>query len=285
MRRPVEKTKPHPHHRRTKGEKANKKQMACVGAVYSIVPFVRDAKSIVDEVIQHQQAQQRPHPQHKMVWAEMSRDVDGLPVTAKEGLFCQLWTELTRRNLDQDRPVICLMDGERALWEAQKVYFPEAAGVLDLFHVMERFWSVSHCLDKEGSVEAGRFVAQGLEDLLEGRVGRVIGGWRQRLRKGRFSSSRRRVIDSAIEYFENNRDPMRYDDYLAAGYPIGSGVAEGVCRHLVKDRMEQAGMRWTVSGAQAMLHVRGLSLNNEWEDYFAFHTEQEQDRLYKQNAA
>ena len=47
-------------------------------------------------------------------------------------------------------------------------------------------------------------------------------------------------------YYENNRDHMRYDEYLAAGYPIGSGVAEGACRHLVKDRMEQTGMRWTV---------------------------------------
>ena len=67
MRRPVAQTDPQPHHRRTKGEKANKKQMACVGAVYSIAPFVRDAHSIVDEVVRHQQAEQRPRPQHKMV--------------------------------------------------------------------------------------------------------------------------------------------------------------------------------------------------------------------------
>lgn len=285
MRRPVARTDPQPHHRRTKGEKANKKQMACVGAVYSIAPFVRDPRSIVDEVIRHQQAEQRPRPRHKKVWAEMSREVEGFPVTGKDGLFCRLWSELARRNPSDERPVVCLMDGERALWEAKKVYFPEAVGVLDLFHVMERLWCVSHCLHKEGSVEAGRFVAEGLLSLLEGRVGSVIGGWRQRLTKGRFSSSRRRVIESAIEYFENNRDHMKYDEYLAAGYPIGSGVAEGACRHLVKDRMEQAGMRWTVAGAQAMLHVRGLYLNDEWEEYIAFHIEREQDRLYRPAAA
>ncbi len=206
-------------------------------------------------------------------------------MTAKEGLFCRLWSELAHRNPGDERPVVCLMDGERALWEAKKVYFAGAVGVLDIFHVMERLWAVSHSLHKEGSKEASRFVAQGLRHLLEGRVGSVLGGWRQRLTKGQSSSSRRRVIESAIEYFENNRDHMRYDEYLAAGYPIGSGVAEGACRHLVKDRMEQAGMRWTVAGAQAMLHVRGLYLNDEWEDYMKLHIEREQDRLYRQSAA
>ena len=82
-------------------------------------------------------------------------------MTAKEGLFCQLCSELARRNPGDDRPVVCLMDGERALWEAKKVYFAEAVGVLDLFHVMERLWAVSHCLHNEGSVEASRFVAEG----------------------------------------------------------------------------------------------------------------------------
>jgi hypothetical protein len=286
MRRPVEAEAPSkPHHRRTKGEKANKKQMACVGAVYSIEPFVRTADDILDEVIRRQKLKERPKPQHKQVWAELSRDVDGFPVTAKEGLFCQLCDELTARNLGHDRPVVCLMDGERALWEAQRVYFPEAVGVLDLFHVMERLWAVAHCLHKEGSDEAEEFVEGRLRELLKGRVGAVIGGFRQRLTKGKFSVSGRRVIKSAIEYFENNRNQMKYDEYLAAGYPIGSGVAEGACRHLVKDRMEQTGMRWTVEGAQAMLHVRALYLNDEWDEYVAFRIERDQDRLYRKNAA
>ena len=71
----------------------------------------------------------------------------------------------------------------------------------------------------------------------------------------------------------------------AAGYPIGSGVAEGACRHLVKDRLEQTGMRWTVEGAQAMLQVRALYLNDQWEDYLGFRVEQEQAQLYKRDAA
>ena len=159
------------------------------------------------------------------------------------------------------------MDGERALWEAQRVYFSEAVGILDLFHVLERLWAVAHCFHREGTREAGQFVEDKLRDLLQGRVGYVIGGFRQRLTKGKLSGARRKVLESAIEYMENNRQHMRYDKYLAAGYPIGSGVAEGACRHLVKDRMEQTGMRWTVQGAQAMLHVRALYLNDQWEDF------------------
>jgi hypothetical protein len=284
MRRPPQ-VGPQPHHRRTKGEKANKKQMACVGAVYSIEPFVRKAEDIIDEVLRDEKAKQRPRPRHKHVWAEMTREIDGIEVPAKEGLFCHLYAELTARNLGQDRPVVCLLDGERALWDAQEVYFPEATGILDLFHVLERLWAVAHCFHKEGSDGAKQFVEHRLRDLLQGRVGYVISGLRKRLRTEKLSSQRREVVRSAVEYLANNRAHMRYDEYLAAGYPIGSGVAEGACRHLVKDRMEQTGMRWTVEGAQAMLHVRALYLNDQWEDFLEFRVEQEQARLYQRDAA
>jgi hypothetical protein len=285
MRRPEE-DGPRPHHRRTKGEKANKKQMACVGAVYTIEPFVRKAEDIIDEVLREEKAKQRPEPQHKHVWAEMTRQVEGQPpVTAKEGLFCRLTDELAARNLGHDRPVICLMDGERALWDAQAVYVPEAVGILDLFHVLERLWAVAHCFHKEGSGEARGFVEQRLRDLLQGRVGYVIGGLRRRLRAEKLSGQRRKVVRSALEYLGNNKAHMRYDEYLAAGYPIGSGVAEGACRHLVKDRMEQTGMRWTVEGAQAMLHVRALYLNDQWEEFLEHRVEREQARLYTRTVA
>jgi hypothetical protein len=266
MRRPAREG-PRRHHRRTKGEKANKKQMACVGAVYSIEPFVRTADDILDEVLRDRRGDDRPEPAHKHVWAEMSRDLDGEPLAAKDAVFGALFDDLNRRAAGHDRPVVCLMDGERALWEAQRVYFAEAVGVLDLFHVLERLWTAAHCFHREGSDEAEQFVEDRLRGLLEGRVGYVIGGLRQRLTKHGLTGSRRRTLESVITYLENNRDQMRYDEYIAAGYPIGSGVAEGACRHLVKDRMEQSGMRWTVSGAQAMLHLRATYLNDQWDEF------------------
>ncbi len=276
---------PRPHHRRAEGEQANKKQRACVGAAYSVGPFVRRAEDIIAEVLRDEKAEQRPRPQHKHVWAEMTREIGGIEVPAKESLFCRLYAESTARNPGRDRPVICLMDGERALWEAQRVSSPEAVGSPDLFHVLERLRAVAHRLHKEGSAEARRFVEYRLRDLLQGRVGYVISGLRKRLRTEKLGGQRRKVVRTAVEYLANNREHLRYDEYLAAGYPIGSGVAEGACRHLVKDRLEQTGMRWTVEGAQAMLHVRALYLNDQWEDYLHFRVEREQARLYERDAA
>jgi hypothetical protein len=284
MRRPAREC-PRRHHRRTKGEKANKKQMACVGAVYSIEPFVRTADDILDEVLRDHRGDDRPEPAHKHVWAEMSRDLDGEPLSAKDAVFGALFDDLNLRAAGHDRPVVCLMDGERALWEAQQVYFSEAVGVLDLFHVLERLWTAAHCFHREGSEEAEQFVEDRLRGLLEGRVGYVIGGLRQRLTKHALTGSRRQTLESVITYLENNRGHMRYDEYIAAGYPIGSGVAEGACRHLVKDRMEQSGMRWTVSGAQAMLHLRATYLNDQWDEFIEDRVVREQARLYGKAAA
>jgi hypothetical protein len=78
---------------------------------------------------------------------------------------------------------------------------------------------------------------------------------------------------------------MRYDEYLAAGYPIGSGVAEGACRHLVKDRLEGTGMRWTVEGAQATLGLRAIHLNGDWGALIKHPIETEQTTLYARLAA
>jgi hypothetical protein len=279
MRRPAQ-DGPRRHHRRTKGEKANKKQMACVGAIYSIEPFARTADDILDEVLRDRRGDDRPEPAHKRVWAEMSRDLDGEPLSAKDAIFGALFDDLNLRDAGGDRPVVCLMDGERALWEAQRVYFSEAVGVLDLFHVLERLWTAAHCFHPEGSDEAEQFVEDRLRGLLEGRVGYVIGGLRQRLTKHGLTGSRRKTLESVINYLENNREHMRYDEYIAAGYPIGSGVAEGACRHLVKDRMEQSGMRWTIAGAQAMLHVRATYLNDQWDEFIEDRVVREQTGLY-----
>jgi len=116
-------------------------------------------------------------------------------------------------------------------------------------------------------------------------VGYVIGGLRRLRDQHDLRGEKRRTVEAAIRYYENNRDHMRYDEYLAAGYPIGSGVAEGACRHLVKDRMERTGMRWTVDGAQAMLHLRATYLNGDWQQFIDYRIETEQEALYGRTAA
>ena len=96
---------------------------------------------------------------------------------------------------------------------------------------------------------------------------------------------KRHTLSAIIGYYQNNRQHMKYDQYLAAGYPIGSGVAEGACRHVVKDRLEQTGMRWNVNGAQAMLHLRAIYLNGQWNDFINYRIQTEQATLYRRPAA
>lgn len=284
MRRPLEE-RVRGAARRGKGEKANKKQMACVGALYSIDRFIRTADSVVDELQRKANAKNRPSPQHKRVWAEMTRSFEGHSYKGKSLLFAEMAIELSERNPERAKPVVCLMDGESALWDVQREWIPHAVGILDLFHVLERLWHVSYCFHREGTADAAAFVTHRLRQLLEGKVGYVIGGLKILLGQYRLQGQKRRTVRAAIQYFENNREQMRYDEYLAAGYPIGSGVAEGACRHVVKDRMEQTGMRWTLRGAQSMLHLRVIYLNGNWDTFINYRIQREQKRLYGANAA
>ena len=125
-----------------------------------------------------------------------------------------------------------------------------------------------------------QWVEERLKRLLEGKVDAVIRGMRYQATQRGLKGQERKTVRGAAEYFERNRDRMKYDEYLAAGYPIGSGVVEGACRHLVKDRMERTGMRWLPSGAQAMLDLRATYLNGEWNAFWPFHVTQEDQRLY-----
>jgi hypothetical protein len=179
--------------------------------------------------------------------------------------------------------LIFLSDGERALHDRQGEYLPEGAiCILDLFHVLERLWKVAWCFFDEATQkpEAQGWVEKELRMLLEGKVRYVVSGLRQMMTKRELKGTRRKTVREVTGYFERNRARMKYDAYLAAGYPIGSGVVEGACRHLVKDRLERTGMRWHPDGAQAMLNLRATYLNGEWDSYWAYHVEQEDERLY-----
>jgi hypothetical protein len=87
-------------------------------------------------------------------------------------------------------------------------------------------------------------------------------------------------IEDVSRYFENNRERMRYDEYLEAGYPIATGVIEGACRHVVKDRMERSGMRWALDGAEPMLNVRCVFASAYWDDFQQKRMKTEQDRIH-----
>ena len=264
-----------------KGEKNGQKRMACVGGVYSAAPFRRTTEDVLNEILRKEKQKQRPKPQNKRLRAVLTREVNGKEVNAKDVIFDWLANEVQQRDPNEQRTIVAIMDGETKLRDLQEVKISRAVGILDIWHVTEYLWKLAYCFHAEGSDKAKAFVETYLRKLLEGDVNRVIGGIRQMATKRRdLSKPKREKVEKYLNYFVERGEYMKYDEYLAAGYPIGSGVVEGACRHLVKDRMEQTGMRWRIAGAQAILSLRAIYVNDDWE---AFHTDRiqtEQRKLY-----
>jgi hypothetical protein len=132
----------------------------------------------------------------------------------------------------------------------------------------------------EKSQQAETFVRQRLLRVLQGQAAGVIRGLREMGSKRQLTGSKKKTLREICAYLENNLERMRYDEYLASGYPIASGVIEGACRHLVKDRLERAGMHWTAAGAQAMLDLRSVFVSGQWEEYQSYRIKLETQRLY-----
>ena len=245
MRRPLEERIGHSK-RRGKGEKKNKKQMAYVGAVYTIDRYPRTADDVVDEVQREQCAAVRPQPKHKRVWVEMTGEREDALANGKTRLFARLGIEVESRDTDQNKPIVCLMDGERALWAAMRQWLPaRTVGILDLYHVMEYLWKAAHCFHAEKSGEAEEFVTARLRMLLDGKVGYLIGGLRRKL--ARLCGVKRKRLLSVIGYLENNRSHMRYDEYSGrrlshrqrrdrGGMPSRRQGPHGIERHAMDHR-------------------------------------------------
>ena len=251
-----------------------------MGGVYTIDPFVRTAEEVVEEVLRDARKADRPEPRHKQLRAELTREIDGVEVNGKDQIFSGFAEQVEVRNPRGRKPVVCVMDGERALWKKLAALALGVVCILDLFHVLERLWQAAHCFHPEGSDAAQAFVTDRLLRLLRGEVGYGVGGLKQMATKQKLRGPRGRQLSAAIGYLERNRRFMRYDEYLAAGFPIGRGVAEGACRHLVKDRMELTGMRWRVPGAQAMLDLRAVHINDDWDAFQQYRIKEERCRLY-----
>jgi hypothetical protein len=262
------------------GEKPNKKKEAIAYAVYSVDPFVRTPEDVVREVrddatiVEPEDRPERPEPQNKHTRATLA---------GKDAAFAEVRRLLDSRDPKGTKTRLVLTDGSEALQErALRVLGALVAVVLilDIWHVLTYLWEASYAFHEEGSAEAARWVMHKLRLLCEGKVGYVIGDLRRKLGEGGFKKSRRKALTKAIRYMDRNRRFMRYDEYLARGYPIGSGVAEGACRHVVRDRMELAGMRWSVAGAQAVLDMRSVEINGDWSSFWEYRTRQESERLY-----
>jgi hypothetical protein len=279
MRRQADDPPPKAH--RTKGDKASQKRMATVATVYTVDRYRRTPEQVVSALFRDapERATDRPKPQHKEVWASLPRDDQ--PGSATASAFAWLVGELFLRGRAADKPLVFVSDGQESLWDARWEWLPErAVDILDLLHVTPRLWKAAHVFHREGSQEAEDFVRERVLRVLEGKAAGVVRGLREMATKRGLHGGKKKAISSVCAYLEANLERMHYDEYLRAGYPIASGAVEGACRHLVKDRMERAGMHWTIPGAQAMLDVRSIYVSELWEEYQKYRIERETQNLY-----
>jgi hypothetical protein len=263
-----------------RGEKANKKKMATVAAVYTTEPRVRTPEEVADSLFRPElkvvsggktSKPKRHRPEQKRVWASLER--------SKDDIIQEVGKEMGVRDPNREKKHVVVTDGERALQHRVLEHIPGILLILDLLHVLERLWTLAHIFHKEGSVEAQEWVRDRALRILEGNVSQVVKGVGQSATKRGIKGDKREIIDSALGYLYANRDYMHYDRYLAEGLPIASGAVEGACKNLVKDRMERSGMRWKKPTAEAVLKLRALYLSDDFEAYWDFHVQQEQSRL------
>ena len=265
------------------GVRANQKRMAAVGAVYTIDPYVRTPDEVVAALFRdaNYMPPPRPEPCHKHVWAVLPQGSDKAN-SSIDLIYDWLLQETELRNPKGQQPTVHICDGQEALWQARDEYLPDSntANILDLLHVTPRLWQAAKLFHGERSPLVVPFVRQRVTQVLQGKVETVIRGLRRLAKEHKLKSAKKKSLARICGYLHKNRQRMRYDEYLAKGYPIASGVIEGACRHLVKDRMERAGMHWTLSGAQAMLNVRSVHLGGQWQAFQQFRIERATERMY-----
>ena len=262
--------------RRGKGKKAQKKKMATVGAVFTQQPNVRTPQQVVDSLFntdsQTRTVHHKPKCHNKRIWASLT--------AGKDAFIEDVIREVKRHKCDAGKRIVAVTDGERALQQRINRHLKGITLILDLIHALEKVWKVAHIFHDEGSPEAQRFVRERTLKILNGNVGQVVKGLRASVTKRKIIGNNRNTILSVCKYLYRNRVRMKYHHYLKQGFPIASGSVEGACKNLIKDRMERSGMRWTIRTAEAMVKMRALYLSGDLYDYWVYHVEQEQKRLY-----
>ncbi len=263
-----------PRERLGKGQKRSKKKEAVVTCLYSIAPYHRTPADVVAALLQDPRPAElatRPRPVAKEVHATLE---------GKTVALTRLRQRVAQRGGVPDQQRVALTDGAEALQAQLLAHFPAHTLVLDIIHATEYLWDAANTLLGESHPERKAWVRTRLQQVVGGATATVIAELEAAAQDAALTETQRKVVLKTVGYYRRNLPYMHYDMYLARGWPIGTGVVEGACGHLVKDRMEQAGMRWTQAGAQAVLDLRAVRLNDDWDAYWAYHRQQQHQRVY-----
>jgi hypothetical protein len=263
-----------PSVRLSKGQKRGNKKEAVVTGLYTIAPYRRTPQEVVAGLLQDPDrpaVETRPTP----VGKELRATLEGQSVA-----MTRLVQRVVQREGPQIQHRVALTEGAEAVPQQVVTHVPEHTLVLDIIHAPESLWDTANLLLGETHPHRTLWVRSSLEPLVAGHTEAVLTALEAEAHDPTCTATQRRAVRRTVGYSRRNRPYMRDDEYLAQGWPIGTGVIEGACGHLVQDRMEQSGMRWTKAGAQAVLDLRAVRLNGHWEHYWPFPRQPQHQRLY-----
>jgi hypothetical protein len=260
------------------GEKRGRKRMAEVGSVYDVIPVVRTPTDILQKTSTDSSPPKTPGPkaQNKWLTASVVDDAGSVIKTVME--------EAERRDPHHERPWVALVDGNNDqlghLQDEARKRKIDLKLFIDFIHVLEYLWKAAWCFFAAGDPQAESWVlAQGLA-ILNGKSSQVAAAIRRKATTNHLTQDQRKAADRCADYLLHKRAFLDYPTALARGWPIATGIIEGACRHLVKDRFDITGARWGLAGAEAILKLRAVWSNGDWTAYWAYHLVQEQQRVH-----
>jgi hypothetical protein len=272
-RKAAKKKRPELDKDKDKKSKSNKRRMAQVAAVYTVARFERSVDDIAGALkstttTAPREKPKRPKPHSKRVWASVKED----PWNVIDKAF----DEAKRLDPGRNKHWVVLVDGGTDQLEGVLECIGRAGCMLtviiDLIHVLEYLWGAGRALLGVETPESRAWVTKRLRALLEGEdISQMAAGMRRSATMRNLSKARRKPVDKCAGYLLKYADFMNYDQALAAGLPISTGVIEGACRYLVRDRMDITGARWSVEGAEAVLRLRALRASGDFDKYWSFH--------------
>ena len=186
-------------------------------------------------------------------------------IEAAEAFGPRIYAEAVRRGLRQAQKVVVLGDGGPWIWGIAAQYFPWATEVVDLYHAREHLANLGKVVYGPARTEAKQWAAARSEQLDDGDVEAVITSMK-RLRPRQHNV--REEVRKAIDYFQTNKERMRYAKFRSEGLFVGSGVVEAGCKTVIGLRLKQSGMRWTVNHANAIIALRCCQLSGRWEEFW-----------------
>ena len=262
------------------GEKPCRKRMATLACVYDAAPAPRrphDVIAVPGGRSGERQVRRGPHAEAKWLTGSVACD-------AKE-VIRAAFDQAQARDPGHVRTWVVLVDGDRhqiELIEAEAARRKAAIHlVIDLVHVLEYLWTAAWCFHAGGDPAAEDWVAIQALAVLTGRALQVAESITALAGQRGLAESQRIGVEACVRYLTNNKEYLGYDVALASGWPIATGVVEGACRHLIGDRLGITGSRWGVEGAEAILRLRAVIDNGDFEAYWAFHVRREHDRVHQ----